>query len=133
MNFFIVKQLPVLSPERYSALDFDFILPRVVELTYNSIGLQSWARALGYEGDPFGFDPDRRMLLRAELDAYYAKLYGLTRRDLQYILDPQSISPGYPSETFSVLQRSELREFGEYRTQKLVLDAWDKLEKGELV
>ncbi len=32
-----------------------------------------------------------------------------------------------------MLQRSELREFGEYRTQRLVLEAWDKLEKGELV
>jgi len=133
MSFFVVKQLPVLAPGSYSGVDFDFILPRVIELTYTSTGLESWARDLGYEGDPFGFDPNRRMQQRAELDAYYARLYGLTRRDLQFILDPQSISPGYPSETFAVLQRSELREFGEYRTQRLVLEAWDKLEKGELV
>ena len=33
----------------------------------------------------------------------------------------------YPSETFRVLKNSELREFGEYRTQRLVLAAWDKL------
>ena len=26
--------------------------------------------------------------LRAELDAYYARLYGLTRDELRYILDP---------------------------------------------
>ncbi|NWC01647.1 Eco57I restriction-modification methylase domain-containing protein [Pseudomonas sp. G1002] len=133
MNFFIVKQLPVLPPESYSRRDLDFIVPRVLELTYNSVGLESWARDLGYEGGFFGFDPDRRLKLRAELDAYYTKLYGLTRRDLQFILDPQSVSPGYPAETFAVLQRSETREFGEYRTQRLVLEAWDKLEQGELV
>ena len=34
----------------------------------------------------------------------------------------------YPSETFRVLKNSELRAFGEYRTQRLVLAAWDALE-----
>jgi len=33
----------------------------------------------------------------------------------------------YPSETFRVLKNGELREFGEYRTQRLVLAAWDTL------
>lgn len=31
------------------------------------------------------WDDDRRALLRAELDAYYARLYGLTRDELRYI------------------------------------------------
>jgi len=30
-------------------------------------------------------------VLRAELDAYYAKLYGLTRDELRYILDPKDV------------------------------------------
>ena len=38
----------------------------------------------------------------------------------------------YPSETFRVLINKELKEFGEYRTQRLVLEAWDKLEAGTL-
>ena len=33
---YIVKQIPVLGPERYSAADLEFILPRVVELTYTA-------------------------------------------------------------------------------------------------
>ncbi|MBF6857746.1 hypothetical protein HN309_18585, partial [Acinetobacter baumannii] len=37
---------------------------------------------------PFPYDPDRRATLRAELDAYYARLYGLTEEELRYILDP---------------------------------------------
>jgi hypothetical protein len=32
----------------------------------------------------------------------------------------------YPSETFRVLKTNEIRRFGEYRTAKLVLAAWDE-------
>jgi hypothetical protein len=82
---------------------------------------------------PFRFDPDRRAQLRAELDAYYARLYGLTRDELRYILDPAEVmGEDYPSETFRVLKKNELREHGEYRTRRLVLTAWDRLERGEL-
>ncbi len=35
-------------------------------------------------------------------------------------------------ETFRELKNKELGEFGEYRTQRLVLEAWDKLEAGDL-
>src|SRR5690554_614744 len=88
---------------------------------------------LGYTGAPFPFDPVRRHQLKCELDAYYAKLYGLTRDELRYILDPADVmGEDYPSETFRVLKNKEIREFGEYRTQRLVLEAWDKLEAGEL-
>jgi hypothetical protein len=30
-----------------------------------------------------------------------------------------------------VLQKNEMREFGEYRTQRLVLAAWDAQQQGE--
>ena len=132
-NFFIAKQLPVLAPQSYNDADLVFIVPRVLELIYTAHNLQPWAKALGRDGLPFPFDPDRRARLRAELDAYYARLYGLTREDLCYILDPASVMGNdYPSETFRVLKQNEEREFGEYRTQRLVLEAWDALELGEL-
>lgn len=132
LKYFTMKQFPVLSPDLYSESDLDFILPRVLELTYTARDLNGWARDLGHEGSPFIFNPLRRATLRSELDAFYAKLYGLERDALRFILDPQSVIPGYPSETFSVLKRSEERDFGEYRTQRLILEAWDKLEQGEL-
>ena len=76
---------------------------------------------------------ERRAQLRAEFDAHYARLYGLTRDELRYILDPADVmGADYPSETFRVLKNKELRDLGEYRTQRLVLAAWDALEKGEL-
>ena len=91
-----------------------------------------FARDLGYSGDPFPWDEDRRALLRAELDAWYARAYGLTREDLRYILDPADLlGPDYPSETFRVLKNNEVATFGEYRTQRLVLAAWDRQAAGQ--
>jgi hypothetical protein len=131
MNFFIFKQLPVLPPSAYSKAAIGFIQPRVLELTYTSHDLKPWAEDLGYAGPPFTFDPERRALLRAELDAFYAHLYGLSRDELRYILDPADVmGPDYPSETFRVLKNNEIRQFGEYRTQRLVLEAWDQLFGG---
>jgi len=126
LNFFIVEQFPVLPPNHYTQADLDYIVPRVLELTYTAHDLQAWAHDLGYDGSPFPFDPERRAQLRAELDAYYARLYGLTRDELRYILDPADVlGEDYPSETFRVLKTNEQRTFGEYRTQRLVLAAWD--------
>ena len=60
-------------------------------ILYTAYDLKPWAEHLGYDGPPFAFDPDRRAQLRAELDAYYARLYGLTRDELRYILDPADV------------------------------------------
>jgi hypothetical protein len=78
---------------------------------------------------PAKWDDDRRAALRTELDAYYARLYGLTRDELRYILDPKDVyGPDFPGETFRVLKEKEEKAFGEYRTRRLVLEAWDRLE-----
>ena len=99
-------------PETYGDFETDFIVHRVLELTYTAEDVRSFAEDLGYSGPPFRWDPDRRALLRAELDAYYAYLYGLTRRELEYILDPKAVmGEDYPSETFRVLKESEISEF----------------------
>jgi hypothetical protein len=133
LTYGYLKQFPILPPDFYTETNIDFIVHRVLELTYTAHDLQPWAQDLGYDGSPFTFDPDRRAQLRAELDAWYAKAYGLTRDELRYILDPADVmGDDYPSETFRVLKNNELKEFGEYRTRRLVLDAWDKLEHGEL-
>ena len=133
LNYFYLKQFPVLAPDRYTEADLSFIVSRVLELTYTAHDIAAWARDLGHHGPPFTFDITRRAHLRAELDAYYARLYGLDLEDLRYILDPQdTMGEGYPSETFRVLKDRELRDFGEYRTRRLVLDAWDRLQAGTL-
>ena len=133
LKYFTMKQIAILSPNKYTETDISFVVPRVLKLTYTSHDLKPWSNDLGYDTDPFVFDPNCRAVLRAELDAYYAKLYGLNRNELRYILDPADVmGSDYPSETFRVLKNNEEKEFGEYRTRRLVLEAWDKLERGEL-
>ena len=143
LNYFYMKQFPVLPPDRYTPADLAYIVPRVLELTHTAHDMQAWADDLlaalpsadprppeqhGTPLPPFPWNPERRAQLRAELDAYYARLYGLTRDELRYILDPADVlGTDYPSETFRVLKNNELRELGEYRTQRLVLEAWDRL------
>ncbi len=113
-SFFIVKQLPFLPPETYTEDLLNRIVPRVLELTYTAWDMQPFARDLGYEGDPFIWDEERRAQLRAELDGIYAHLYGISRDDFAYILD-----------TFPIVARKDIAEFGEYRTKRLCLEAYD--------
>jgi hypothetical protein len=64
---------------------------------------------------PFVWDEERLAHLRAELDALYAHLYGLTREELDYILD-----------TFPIVRRKDEERWGEYRTKRLVLEAYEE-------
>jgi hypothetical protein len=128
-KYFTMKQIAILPPTAYARVDLGFIVPRVLELTYTSHAMTPFARDLGYNGPPFAWDEDRRALLRAELDAWYARAYGLTRDELRYILDPADVmGPDYPSETFRVLKKNEIARWSEYRTARLVLAAWDAQE-----
>jgi hypothetical protein len=128
---YILYQLPVLPPSTYAPVDIDFIAPRVLELVYTAYDLRPFAEDMGYHGEPFRWDVVRRAQLRAELDAYYARLYRLTRDELRYILDPKEVyGEDFPGETFRVLKEKEIKQFGEYRTRRLALEAWDSMESG---
>jgi hypothetical protein len=128
LTYFYIKQLPIIPPEWYTPEDIEFISSRVLELVYTAYDMKPFAQDMGYDGEPFIWDEERRAILRAELDAKYAKLYGLTRDELRYILDPADIyGADFPSETFRVLKNKEINKYGEYRTQRLVLAAWDML------
>jgi hypothetical protein len=133
LTYGYLKQFAVIPPNGYTKDDLGAVVPRVLELTYTSHSMAPFAHDLGYDGPPFGRDENRRAQLRAELDAWYARAYGLTRDELRYILDPADVKGAdYPSETFRVLKTNEIRRFGEYRSARLVLQAWDRLHKGEL-
>lgn len=129
VTFGYISQLVLLRPTFYTGPRSAFVIPRVLELSYTSHSLAPFARDLGHDGPPFTWDEDRRAELLADLDAFYARAYGLDRDELRYILDPADVKgPDYPSETFRVLKEKETRQFGEYRTRRLVLEAWDRME-----
>lgn len=51
----------------------------------------------------------------------------LSEEELRYVLDPSEVKGSdYPSETFRGLREKETRQFGEYRTERLVLEAWKR-------
>ena len=130
LTYLYMRQFPFLPPSAYTEADIAYISSRVLELSYTSYSMRPLAEALGYTGEPFPWDEDRRAQLKAELDAYYAKLYGLTRDELAYILDPTTKYPtDCPTVTFPTLQNNELKKYGEYRTQRLVLAAFDELTR----
>lgn len=136
-----VKQFPVLTPDQIpSAMQWQ-IVKRVAELCYFNHDMDGWASELWEEmseeqraalpqlgvQQPWVYYPERRAVLQAELDAIFAHLYGLNTEDLVYILDPEDIcGKGCINETFRVLKDNELRQYGEYRTKRLVLEAWNR-------
>jgi len=78
---------------------------------------------------PFRWDETRRAQVMAELDAIYAYLYGLTEEELLWVLDPRDVDSKTPSLTFPRLRLNEEQdpEIGEYRTKRLVLEAFRRL------
>lgn len=94
----------------------EWIRPRVLELVYTAWDMQPFAKDLGYDGPPFKWDDTRRRHLRAELDAAFFHLYGLTRDEAAYIL-----------ETFPIVRRDDESRFGTYLTKDLILAAYDQM------
>lgn len=111
-----IKQLPVLPPSTFTPNLLAFITPRVLELTYTAHDLTGFARDLGYDGDPFTWDDERRFYLRAELDALYFILYGIGREDVAYIMD-----------TFPIVRKKDLAAHDAYRTKDEILAVYDQL------
>jgi hypothetical protein len=127
IDFHYLKQLPVLPPSVFLEEDRQFISLSVLELVYTAYDLKAFADDLSAGGNPFQWDDNRRAQLRAQLDAYYAHLYGLTRKEIQYVIDPKDVfGADFPSETFRVMKEKEEKEFGEYRARRLVLAAFDE-------
>jgi hypothetical protein len=68
-----------------------------------------------------------RERLRVELEVLVARdLIGLTIDEMRYLLDPTDIlGSDCGFESFGALKRAECRDFGEFRTRRLILEAWD--------
>jgi hypothetical protein len=93
-----------------------WIRPYVLEMSYTSWRLKPYAEDLGDEGPPFHWDSERRALLWADLDAGFLHVYGLAREEAEHVLD-----------SFTVIRKYEERDFGEHRTKRLVLEAYDRM------
>ena len=123
VNIWIAKQLPAVPMETYER-EFpwavgpvgDWIESRVLELVYTAWDLEAFSRDCGYAGPPFCWDDDRRFPLRCELDAAFYHLYGVTREDVDHIMD-----------TFPIVKRKDEETHGEYRTKSSILEIYDEM------
>ena len=125
LNLFILEQLPVVPPERYETVRFgpktaaDILREVVLELTYTAHDMEPFALDMGHVdevGDvlpPFRWDEDRRLHLRAKLDAVFFHMYGVTNRD----------DVRYVYSTFPIVEREEEKAHGCYRSREICL-AW---------
>ncbi len=94
MNFFYVEQLPVPLPNTFNEncpwlrgqTIAHWIELRVLELVYTAWDMKPFAKSLGDKGAPFVWDPVRRAVIRAELDAAFFHICGLDRDDTEYVL-----------------------------------------------
>jgi hypothetical protein len=133
LNWYIIEQLPVVPPDRYEAVRFGkktagkIVLEAVLELTYTAHDMAPFARDMGYvdQSDkvkpPFAWDEERRLKLRAKLDAVYFHLYGVTGRDdVRYIYS-----------TFPIVEREEMNAFGRYRSRDFCLAYMNALAAGD--
>ena len=124
LTFNYFKQLPLPAPSKFevvagwdAGLSFvDWLLPRVLELTYTAWDLEPFARDLGYNGAPFHWDIERRFQLRCEIDGAFFHFYGLSRTDAEHVMD-----------SFPVVRRNDERAHDKYRTKNAILDVYDKL------
>jgi len=124
MNFYILNQLPIISPEEYereSPLSpgeglISWIASRAFELTYTSWDLEPLAKDYGWNGTPFIWNEKRRLQIKSELDGLYFYLYGINRDEVVHIMD-----------TFSIVKKKEERHFGEYISKKLILKVFDAI------
>jgi hypothetical protein len=73
------------------------------------------------DGDiPGEFDEQRRLELRAAIDGIVAaEVYGIDRDELRFVLS-----------TFPIAARYETERYGEFRSARLVLDAYDSIISG---
>lgn len=143
LNFFIFEQLPVLPPAAFDRPCpwspreslADWLRPRVLELTYTAWDLQPFARDLGYDGPPFRYDPERRALLRAELDACFFHLYlgspaewaQEATPELRRLFPTAREAVTYICEQFPIVKRRDEARHGEYRTKRVTLEVYDAM------
>ena len=125
LKYFTMRQLPTLSPEIVRGpvpwgtgrVD-DWIVDRVIELVFTAHDMRALAEELGDDGEPFVWSPERRVWLRAELDAAFFHLYGVDREDVDYIM-----------ETFPIVKRKDIAAHGSFRTKEAILSIYDAMAR----
>jgi len=150
LNFYVMKQLPILPPETFASesavISRQWISSRVLELTYTAWDLEAFALDCGYSGPPFRWDEERRFQLRCELDAAYFHLYlgtpaewGADSPQLREMFPTPRDAVDYIMETFPIVKRKDIKRTeakndsdevtteGTYITKDTILTIYDEM------
>jgi hypothetical protein len=125
LKYFTMRQLPAPAPSQMAtpvpwdrAASWDeWLSQRVLELLLDSHDMASLAEDFASNESEHAWDPERRRLIRAELDAAVFNLFGIPRDDVDYIMD-----------TFPIVKRKDEATFGSYRTKELILEVFDVMQ-----
>ena len=143
LTYGILKQVPTCHPAIFgrpaawasTCILADWLLCRVVELTYTAWDLEAFGVDCGYAGPPFRWDEDRRFLLRAELDAAFFHLYLGTPDEWERDASP-ALKAKLPTlrhavdhivESFPIVKREDIEAHGTYRTKDTILSIYDEM------
>jgi hypothetical protein len=125
MLFNVIEQTPTLTPEKLSehvswlgSSPVEWLSKRSVELNFTWDGLSEYASDNGVQGDPYRWDEARRSAIKAEIDAAVMHLFSLDREEAEWVLN-----------SFSVLEKNERREHGQFRTKIEVLSFFDSISE----
>lgn len=157
---FIAKQLPVLPPSIGNVVAVwscgqtvkNWILPRVLELTFTAWDLEQFGIDCAWIGPPFEWNETRRFWLRCELDAALFHLYmpvtdygrwkpaavsdGFVHSETQE--DIEHLASSFPTprdglihilDTFPIAKRKDEAAYGHYRTKDTILEIYDAMQR----
>lgn len=151
-NFYLAQQIAVLPPPILTepapwlpSLSLaDWLRPRILELVYTAEDLRPFAVDLGYAGDPFGWNGERRAKIRAEIDAAFFHLYlpanadgswqrAANETDAEFgtlcnaFATPRE-AVDYIMDSFPITKEKDIKTHGKYLTKELVLQNYDKFQ-----
>ena len=126
LSYFIIHQIPTFAPDFYEQkCPWDkkqtlekWISERVLKLTCTSNDMIPLAEAAGFKPTVHKWNDSERSGLMAELDAAYFILYGIERKDAEYILS-----------TFAGIRKENGGIFTADSTVSRILDYYDNFMK----
>ncbi|MFH8249481.1 hypothetical protein ACH3VR_03815 [Microbacterium sp. B2969] len=122
-SYMYLRQLPVPPPrvfDRSTPWDAQDALRDWLESRAEELVATSWdlPATRGDTPNPFVWSESRRAVVLAEIDAALFHVYGVERGDVDYIMD-----------TFPIVKRKDEAQYGEYRTKRLILENYDRMQE----
>ena len=151
---YTLARVPWPTPDSWNSgcVTKTWIVGRVIELAYTSEGFAAFSEECGWDGPPFRPDEERRFVIRCELDAAFFHVYlpadengdwrPARRADCcAYDETPEQLAElkrhfptardavVYIMDTFPIVRRKDEEAWGEYRTERVIIEFYDAMQE----